>query len=139
MLVNTTLALGFAWVARNAIVRLLADVRAQQLGAIMETIADLADEVDRERDHIPRSVDAPVTLLKYGDWECPCAPPRPPSVPPQTARVLGHARPAARPPGRTRAPRPRQANAAQLALDADQFERGPARAPLRRAGRRGRA
>jgi hypothetical protein len=71
MLVSTTLPLGFAWVARNAIVRLLADIRARQLGAIMETIADLADEVDRERDDIPRSVDAPVTLLKYGDWECP--------------------------------------------------------------------
>jgi hypothetical protein len=41
----------------------------------MVTIADLAHEVDRERDHIPRSVDAPVTLLEYADWECPCAPP----------------------------------------------------------------
>lgn len=79
MLVSTTLALGFAWVARNAIVRLLADVRAQQLGAIMETIADLADEVDRERDHIPRSVDAPVThdrLLAHQDALAPRGPGR---------------------------------------------------------------
>ena len=30
--------------------------RARELGAIMETIADLADEVDRERAQIPRSV-----------------------------------------------------------------------------------
>ena len=109
---------------RSSIVRLPADVRAGQLGAIMETIADLADEVDRERDHIPRPVDVPVTLLEYGDYECPCAPPRPPSVPPHRARLLGHARPAARPPGRTRAPRTRRANAAQLDLDADQLSEG---------------
>jgi len=36
-----------------------------------ESIVDLADAVDPERDHLRGSADAAVTLVEYGDLECP--------------------------------------------------------------------
>jgi Na+/H+ antiporter NhaA len=38
---------------------------------VTEPILDLADPVDLELDHIRGSADAPVTLVEYGDFECP--------------------------------------------------------------------
>ena len=35
------------------------------------TTSELSEPVDEERDHIQGPNEAPVTLLKYGDYECP--------------------------------------------------------------------
>lgn len=46
-------------------------VRIRQLGRVAETIVDLVDDVDPERDHIRGAPNATVTVVEYGDFECP--------------------------------------------------------------------
>ena len=60
-----------AWTVFRVIVRLPAPVQARQLGRIAEQIIDLADEIDLERDHVRGKAEAAVTLVEYGDFECP--------------------------------------------------------------------
>ena len=46
-------------------------VRLRALVGTAETLVDLAVPVDPDRDHIRGPVDAPITLVEYGDFQCP--------------------------------------------------------------------
>ena len=59
-----------SWAVFRAIARMPASVRARQLAGTTDELLDLADEVG-ERDHARGSAQAAVTLVEYGDYQCP--------------------------------------------------------------------
>ena len=60
-----------AWAAFRVIALIPSSARARQILGTAEELLDLADDVDPRIDHIRGAPDASVTLVEYGDYECP--------------------------------------------------------------------
>ena len=65
------LAALITWLVFRATARLPRLLRIRALLGTAEPLVDLYIDVEPERDHIRGPIDAPVTLVEYGDFECP--------------------------------------------------------------------
>jgi Na+/H+ antiporter NhaA len=59
------------WLVFRATALLPRRLRIRALLGTAEPLTDLYIDVDPERDHIRGPIDAPVTIVEYGDFECP--------------------------------------------------------------------
>jgi Na+/H+ antiporter NhaA len=71
VIATSAAAPALAWLVVRSARFLPVDARLRALLGRAESIVDLASPVDDERDHIRGPADATVTLVEYGDFECP--------------------------------------------------------------------
>jgi protein-disulfide isomerase len=64
-------AASLTWLLFRATALLPRRARIRALHGTSEPLADLYVDFDRERDHVRGPSDAPVTVVEYGDFECP--------------------------------------------------------------------
>jgi protein-disulfide isomerase len=71
ILASALSAAALTWLLFRATALLPRRLRLRALLGVSEPITDLYIDVDPERDHIRGPVEAPVTVVEYGDFECP--------------------------------------------------------------------